>query len=790
MPPKSLTPILAFALPIVLIVGLLFFVLTTQPEDDCLPGDLGVDLPAEPVAVTSGGPFAARVATWNTAAANSTGRIVDGIGQIRASSDVIGFQELNPESRRSTVEQALRRNGWGLSEGNNSVQIAWRLTRFKALAQGSEKVFDVQRIEAGTAGTSIGPKSVQWVQLQDRKTGGVGFVVNHHIVPDIDRLGHPRTSAPKRLSLYQQQMGGMLSVVKKLRPYGPVAVTGDFNVDAKADQRVKDPMFPYVLMSRLGLVSNWASRGFSSPTHYSRFIDDVWVTKSNGRITDQRVLGKYGSDHSALVATVEATSKAPIPTASSPTAAAPKAQLPASITVQAGRDQIKLGAEQIQIAATTISEGKALNIPPRGWVVAIAAAGAESGIKNLTGGDRDSLGPWQMRPSQGWGTPAQIRNVQLAARAFYGLADHTNNPGLVDVDGWETTMSISQAAQAVERSAFPDAYQRWEQPARTIVEQLAGSVEAGTGINGSGCDTGSTGGDLTGTCPPSNMPAENRLTPDALLTLRCVHQQFPAITSFGGVRPDRFPDHPSGRAVDIMIPNYKQGSGKALGNQIASWLKTHKRELGVQYVIWNGQIWNTERDGEGWRPYSGASSPSDSLAHRNHVHVTVYGNQATGPADATGPAQAGAWHGPVGKPSTIGCGFGCYAGHTGQDFPAPPGVPVYAVNGGIVVRSESITSSGTCAALPICGGTRVSYGNLIVIKLAGGGDITAWYAHLSARKVQVGQTVQAGQIIGAVGFEGHVIPAGPGGSHLHFEIRRNGTPIEPLQYLRSKGQRP
>ena len=62
-----------------------------------------------------------------------------------------------------------------------------------------------------------------------------------------------------------------------------------------------------------------------------------------------------------------------------------------------------------------------------------------------------------MRPSTGWGTIAQIRDLTLAARAFYGLADHTHNPGLTDIDGWEQ-MSVAQAAQAVERSAFPDAY--------------------------------------------------------------------------------------------------------------------------------------------------------------------------------------------------------------------------------------------------------------------------------------------------------------------------------------------
>ena len=446
---------------------------------------------------------------------------------------------------------------------------------------------------------------------------------------------------------------------------------------------------------------------------------------------------------------------------------------------------MKLDVDQIEVAATTIAEGKALGIPERGWIVALAAAGAESGIRNLAGGDRDSVGPWQMRPSTGWGTVAEIRNVPLAARAFYGKADHTNNPGLTDIRGWEQ-MTIAQAAQAVERSAFPDAYTRWEAAARSIVEQLAGVDASSTGA-GAGCTSNVS--DLEGDCPVTKLPAESVLTPDALLVLRCVKQAFPSIDTIG-TYPGHSPDE--SRAVDVMIPDYESPGGVTLGTSIAAWVRQHAAELGVDYVIWREQIWSGARGSEGWRQCGTAeatcySGPDDSAGHRDHVHVSVFGNKGTGPAGSSGPAVAGAWHTPVGRPSSVGCGFGCYSGHTGQDYPAPPGTPVYAVNGGTVVRSESITSSGNCSTLPICGGTRISYGNLIVIELVGGGQTTAWYAHLSARRVRVCQTVQAGQVIGAVGFEGRVLPPGPGGSHLHFEIRRGGSPVNPLPFLRTKG---
>ena len=207
----------------------------------------------------------------------------------------------------------------------------------------------------------------------------------------------------------------------------------------------------------------------------------------------------------------------------------------------------------------------------------------------------------------------------------------------------------------------------------------------------------------------------------------------------------------------------------------------------MEYLIFDNKIWNIARDDEGWRTYRADGQGDDSSLHYNHVHVTVFGNKAPTrrpqptPSPAPGTPRSG-------SPSSVGCAFGCYSGHTGQDYPAPPGTPVYAVNNGTVTRSESILPRGqTCTTLPICGGLRVSYGNLIVIRLAGGGEVTAWYAHLTERRVRVGDTVRTGQVIGTVGYQGNVRPAGPGGSHLHFEIRRDGTPINPLPYLRSKG---
>ncbi|MDO5498361.1 MAG: peptidoglycan-binding protein [Propionibacteriaceae bacterium] len=128
----------------------------------------------------------------------------------------------------------------------------------------------------------------------------------------------------------------------------------------------------------------------------------------------------------------------------------------------------KISARQRENARTIIAVGKAHGFSQQGQVVAIAAALQESKLCNINFGDRDSVGLFQQRPRYSWGTVAQITNTVLASRAFYGVATHTNNPGLRDIPGWEN-MSVTRAAQAVQRSGFPNAYAQWEDEARWIV---------------------------------------------------------------------------------------------------------------------------------------------------------------------------------------------------------------------------------------------------------------------------------------------------------------------------------
>jgi LysM repeat protein len=146
-----------------------------------------------------------------------------------------------------------------------------------------------------------------------------------------------------------------------------------------------------------------------------------------------------------------------IPGAAAPTTAAAPAPAPAPVSSA-------LDAEQAAGAALIISIGRELGVSDRGIAIALATAMVESWIRNLDWGDRDSLGLYQQRPSMGWGTPEQVRDADRSIRVFYGGPADPNGSttrGLLDVSGWES-MGFSDAAQAVQRSAFPERYGQWE----------------------------------------------------------------------------------------------------------------------------------------------------------------------------------------------------------------------------------------------------------------------------------------------------------------------------------------
>lgn len=151
---------------------------------------------------------------------------------------------------------------------------------------------------------------------------------------------------------------------------------------------------------------------------------------------------------------------------------------------------------QTRNAATITSVARTRELPPRAAVIAVATASQESSLHNLRHGDRDSVGLFQQRPSQGWGTADQLTDPVYASSAFYDA--------LVDVPDWQTR-PLTEVAQSVQRSALPSAYAEWEQAAGGLVATTWGT-HAVTSIF-AGCD--SDGSDD----PPTSFSVRNPRTP-------------------------------------------------------------------------------------------------------------------------------------------------------------------------------------------------------------------------------------------------------------------------------------
>lgn len=129
-----------------------------------------------------------------------------------------------------------------------------------------------------------------------------------------------------------------------------------------------------------------------------------------------------------------------------------------------------LSEEQVDNARTIIGTGKAEDVSDEGITIALMTAMQESSLENLDGGDRDSAGLFQQRPSMGWGSQEDITDPVHATESFFGTNDSVSNPGLDQVEGWED-LAPGAAAQAVQRSAFPDAYDKWEPLAEELLEE-------------------------------------------------------------------------------------------------------------------------------------------------------------------------------------------------------------------------------------------------------------------------------------------------------------------------------
>jgi hypothetical protein len=433
----------------------------------------------------------------------------------------------------------------------------------------------------------------------------------------------------------------------------------------------------------------------------------------------------------------------------------------------------------------------------RAVLVALAVAMQESRLGAAAGIDRPNgdgdAGVFQQRTLPGWyGTLAQVRDVAYGARVFLRgkkvseadvAAARANGtrpagpvgytiPGLKQIPGWPD-LAITVAAQRVQRSAFPNAYAQHEQIARSLLAVFKDKVDPSSAEAMVTAASVMCGPTEAMSCPPSGSSAESGLNPDALRVLRCIHRGWPQIAIFYGVGSrSGTSDHPAGNAVDVMIPNYASPGGMALGAEIAAWVVQNRKKLGMKYVIWNERIWSVTRQQEGWRLCGTAAAScyngsNDTAAHRDHVHVSTYGDSAGSDPEPVGPVGPAVLPvSPVVLTARFGqCGSLWASCHTGLDMSAGHGQPIRAVRGGRVI------ASGSCGC---------AYGRLT--KIAVNGELQMWYAHQSAQRVSVGDQVRTGQVIGAVGSTGNTT-----GPHLHLEVRVKGSPVDPEAWLRKQG---
>lgn len=271
--------------------------------------------------------------------------------------------------------------------------------------------------------------------------------------------------------------------------------------------------------------------------------------------------------------------------------------------------QVELDPEQSQNASIIAAVGVRRAMPARAVSIALATAMQESKLRNVDGGDRDSAGLFQQRPSQGWGTPAQVRDPVHAANAFYAALAKVPN---------YTSLPITEAAQLVQRSGFPDAYAWHEGDARALASSLTGYSPG------------------TFSCIVSSPRLHRQpLGPDGL-TARADAVRAALAAAYGSLPLGGFAPggvsaghgthsaHYEGRAIDVFFRPVTPDNQR-MGWAVAQWAVANAQQLHIATVIFDDKIWSAQHDSEGWRHYQAPDAPGNpaTLRHLDHVHIDV-----------------------------------------------------------------------------------------------------------------------------------------------------------------------
>lgn len=223
----------------------------------------------------------------------------------------------------------------------------------------------------------------------------------------------------------------------------------------------------------------------------------------------------------------------------------------------------EFGAEQAQNAATVAAVGTSRGMPERAVTIALATALQESGLRNISHGDRDSLGLFQQRPSQGWGNEKQIMDPAYSAARFYAH--------LKDVPGY-SRLPLTVAAQRVQRSGYPQAYAKHEPDAALLAAALTGRAPATLTCEGDAASDG---------------PGDPKKVREAL------------VRDFGR---DVAPRSGGGTVtVPVDAAAGSAAGGEQRGWELAHWAVAQASTLGIERVSYGGREWSATDSGKEWR---------------------------------------------------------------------------------------------------------------------------------------------------------------------------------------------
>ncbi|MEV3971854.1 heavy metal transporter [Streptomyces sp. NPDC050698] len=243
--------------------------------------------------------------------------------------------------------------------------------------------------------------------------------------------------------------------------------------------------------------------------------------------------------------------------------------------------------EQAVNAATITAVGTARGLPERAVTIALATALQESALRNIRHGDRDSLGLFQQRPSQGWGTPKEIMDPTYSAGEFY---EH-----LVKVPGY-TRLPLTVAAQRVQRSGFPQAYAKHEPDAALLAAALTGQSAATLTCEGRPAATRASGPDGVRAALVRDFGRDVLEPAGAEVGASSTPTPAPSPSGTGAS---------GGRTVTLPVtadPGSTAGrSPRQRGWQLAHWAVANASELHIARVVYAGREWVAGNTASQWR---------------------------------------------------------------------------------------------------------------------------------------------------------------------------------------------